>query len=74
MSYLAKNNDCLLNSCGSHSKTHQNPQPVLLVVLPLVVEELLQDFSEGLNLVLGHALLELIAGPELLVELVLCLL
>mmetsp|Transcript_50821 Transcript_50821/g.83567 ORF Transcript_50821/g.83567 Transcript_50821/m.83567 type:complete len:381 (-) Transcript_50821:221-1363(-) len=47
---------------------------VLLVVLPLVVEELLQDFSEGLNLVLGHALLELIAGPELLVELVLSLL
>ena len=43
--------------------------PVLLVVLAFIVEELLQDLSEGLNLVLRDALLELIRSAELLVEL-----
>lgn len=47
---------------------------ILLVVLPLGVKELLQDFSEGLDLVLSHARLEVITATELLVELILCLL
>mmetsp|Transcript_2887 Transcript_2887/g.3255 ORF Transcript_2887/g.3255 Transcript_2887/m.3255 type:complete len:243 (-) Transcript_2887:66-794(-) len=47
---------------------------ILLVVLPLVVKELLQDFGEGLNLVLWDALLELVRSTELLVELILRLL
>ena len=48
---------------------HYPSNPVLLVVLTFIVEELLQDLSEGLNLVLRDALLELIRSAELLVEL-----
>ena len=42
---------------------------ILLVVLTLGVEEFLQHLSEGLDLVLRHACLEVVGATELLVEL-----
>ena len=42
---------------------------ILLVILTLRVEEFLQDLSEGLDLILRHALLEVVGATELLVEL-----
>ena len=47
---------------------------LLLVIIKLVVEELLQDLAERADLLFREVGLELVRAPELLVELVLCLL